>query len=143
MTARAIEILVQSFPKILLPGLIYTIPLTLISFGIGLVIAIIVALIRVSGHRIPSAICWFYVWVFRGTPQLVQLFIIFYGLPSVGLRWAALPCAVIAFSLGAALTVLLIRSRPGPGNGGMSGKDDAVIPPENNGSGAGKEDRDR
>ena len=51
--------------------------------------------------------------------------------------------AVIAFSLGAALTVLLIRSRPGPGNGGMSGKDDDVIPPENNGSGAGKEDRDR
>jgi len=99
MTSRAIEILVQSFPKILIPGLIYTIPLTLISFGIGLVIAIIVALIRVSGHRIPSAICWFYVWVFRGTPQLVQLFIIFYGLPSVGLRWAALPCAVIAFSL--------------------------------------------
>ena len=99
MSTRAIEILVQSFPKILMPGLVYTIPLTLISFALGLALAVIVALIRVGNNKILGAICWFYVWVFRGTPQLVQLFIIFYGLPSIGIKWEALPCAVIAFSL--------------------------------------------
>ena len=99
MSSRAIQILVQSFPKILIPGIIYTIPLTLISFAIGLILAVIVALLRIRSHRIVQGICWFYVWVFRGTPQLVQLFVIFYGLPSIGIRWNALLCAVIAFSL--------------------------------------------
>ena len=99
MSERALSILVESFPKILIPGLIYTIPLTLISFTIGLAIAIVVALLRVRSNKIIQGICWFYIWVFRGTPQLVQLFIIFYGLPSIGIKWNALLCAVIAFSL--------------------------------------------
>ncbi len=51
--------------------------------------------------------------------------------------------AVIAFTLGVALTVLLIKSNPGSRGDSPAGKDDADIPPENNGSGAGKEDRDR
>lgn len=99
MSTRVIEILISSFPKILIPGLIYTIPLTLVSFALGLVLAIVVALIRVANIKILSQICWFYVWVFRGTPLLVQLFIIFYGLPSAGIMIAAIPSAVIAFSL--------------------------------------------
>lgn len=99
MSSRAIQILIESFPKIIVPGIIYTIPLTLISFAIGLILAIIVALLRIRSNKIIQGVCWFYVWVFRGTPQLVQLFIIFYGLPSIGIRWNALLCAVIAFSL--------------------------------------------
>ena len=99
MSSRAIQILIESFPKIIVPGIIYTIPLTLISFAIGLILAIIVALLRIRSNKIIQGVCWFYVWVFRGTPQLVQLFIIFYGLPSIGVRWNALLCAVIAFSL--------------------------------------------
>lgn len=99
MSARIINLLITSFPKILVPGLIYTIPLTLVSFAIGLVIAIVVALIRVANIKVLSQFCWFYVWVFRGTPLLVQLFIIFYGLPSAGIMLEAIPSAVIAFSL--------------------------------------------
>lgn len=99
MSSRVIEILINSFPKILLPGLLYTIPLTIISFSIGLIIAIIVAIIQVSNVKVLKQICQFYVWVFRGTPLLVQLFIVFYGLASVGLLIAAVPSAIIAFSL--------------------------------------------
>lgn len=99
MTERVIQILISSFPKILLPGLVYTIPLTLVSFALGLILAVIVALIRVAKVKVLSQIGWFYVWVFRGTPLLVQLFIIFYGLPSIGIRLDAVPSAVIAFSL--------------------------------------------
>ncbi|MCR4998308.1 MAG: amino acid ABC transporter permease [Lachnospiraceae bacterium] len=99
MNTRLIGILIQSIPKILIPGLTYTIPLTLISFLIGLVIAIIVAVVRVLYIKVLSQIFQFYVWVFRGTPMLVQLFIIFYGLPNVGLNIPAFPSAVLAFSL--------------------------------------------
>lgn len=99
MSIRLLEILVKSIPQILLPGLIYTIPLTLVSFSIGLVIAIIVAVVRARNIKVLSQIMWFYVWVFRGTPMLVQLFIIFYGLPNLGIMLDAVPSAIIAFSL--------------------------------------------
>ncbi|MBP5414453.1 MAG: amino acid ABC transporter permease [Lachnospiraceae bacterium] len=99
MSIRLIEILISSLPKILLPGLIYTIPLTLISFALGFFIAVFVAIIRIVNIKVLSQICRFYVWVFRGTPLLVQLFIIFYGLPGVGVNIEAIPSAIIAFSL--------------------------------------------
>ncbi len=96
---RVINILQESFFKILIPGITYTIPLTLISFAIGLFIAIAVALIQVSNVKILNPIAKFYVWVIRGTPLLVQIFIIFYGLPNAGIVLDALPAAIIAFSL--------------------------------------------
>lgn len=48
MSSRVIEIITSSFTKLLIPGLVYTIPITLISFAIGLLIAIVTALIRVK-----------------------------------------------------------------------------------------------
>jgi len=80
-------------------GLLGTIPLSIMSFAIGLVIALVVALARISGIRVLSAIARFYVSVIRGTPLLVQLFVIFYGLPSIGLLIDPWPSAIIAFSL--------------------------------------------
>ena len=79
MNDRVIRILLDSFFKILIPGLQYTIPLTIITFAIGLLIAIAVAIVRVYKIKVIDQIVRFYVWVFRGTPLLVQLFIIFYG----------------------------------------------------------------
>ncbi|MCY7324985.1 MAG: amino acid ABC transporter permease [Microbacteriaceae bacterium] len=80
-------------------GLLGTIPLSIASFAIGLVIALLVALARISGIRVLSALARFYVSVIRGTPLLVQLFVIFYWLPSLGLLIDPWPSAVIAFSL--------------------------------------------
>lgn len=96
---RVLNILQESFFKILIPGITYTIPLTLVSFAFGLLLAITVALVQVSNVRILTPIVKFYVWVIRGTPLLVQIFIIFYGLPNAGIILNALPAAVIAFSL--------------------------------------------
>jgi len=76
-----------------------TIPLAVSSFLLGLVIALVVALMRLSRTRIVSALGRFYVSVIRGTPLLVQLFVIFYGLPSVGVTIEPWPSAVIAFSM--------------------------------------------
>ncbi len=99
MDERLWGIVVDSFGKLLIPGLTVTIPLTLISFAIGLVLAIVVALVRVAKVPVAQRIVQCYVWVFRGTPLLVQLFVIFFGLPSVGIVVPAFPSAVIAFSL--------------------------------------------
>ena len=76
-----------------------TIPLTLISFACGLVIAIITAIARLSNFKILKFIFGAYVWIFRGTPMLVQLFIIFFGLPAVGVTLDTWSAAIIAFSL--------------------------------------------
>ena len=80
-------------------AIVGTIPLAIVSFAIGLVIALVVALMRLSKVRILSSIARFFVSVVRGTPLLVQLFVIFYGLPSIGLLIPSWPSAVIAFSL--------------------------------------------
>lgn len=99
MDARVWGIVIDSFTKLIIPGLTVTIPLTLVSFAIGLLLAIVTALVRVAKVPVASQIAWLYVWVFRGTPLLVQLFVIFFGLPSIGVTIPALPSAVIAFSL--------------------------------------------
>ena len=54
MSSRVIEIITSSFTKLLIPGLVYTIPITLISFAIGLLIAIVTALIRVKKIKVLS-----------------------------------------------------------------------------------------
>lgn len=76
-----------------------TIPLTLISFAVGLVIAMGLALARMSRIVPLSAAARFIISVVRGTPLLVQLFVIFYGLPSIGVTLPPWPSAVIAFSV--------------------------------------------
>jgi cystine transport system permease protein len=90
---------VDSFWPLLLAAITGTIPLALASFAIGLVIAIGIALLRISGNRVLAAIARFYVSVIRGTPLLVQLFVIFYGLPSIGVVIDPWPAAILAFSL--------------------------------------------
>ena len=92
-------LLLDSFWPMLLAGLTGTIPLSLASFAIGLVIALFMALLRLSPNVVLSGIARFYISVIRGTPLLVQLFVIFYGLPSLGLTIDPFPAAVIAFSL--------------------------------------------
>lgn len=97
MNERLWGILVDSFPKLLSYGIRVTIPLTILSFSLALVIAVIVALIQYADVPVLRQICRFYIWVIRGTPLLVQLYLVFYGLPSVGIVLAAFPTAVLVF----------------------------------------------
>jgi cystine transport system permease protein len=92
--------LVRSSLGPLLEGLVRgTLPLTALSFVLGLAVALLVALMRMSGRRVVSAVARAYVSVIRGTPLLLQLFIVFYGLPSLGVTIDPFPSAVIAFTL--------------------------------------------
>ena len=99
MNQRLLGILLDSFPKILLPGLTMTIPLTVISFAIAMVIAVAVAMVQFAKVPVLRQICRFYIWVIRGTPLLVQLYVIFYGLPKLGVILDPFPSAIIVFSI--------------------------------------------
>ena len=99
MSERLMGILLESFPKMLLPGLTMTIPLTAISFSLALVIAVIAAMIQVAKVPVLKQLVRFYIWVIRGTPLLVQLYVIFYGLPNLGIILEPFPTAVLVFSV--------------------------------------------
>ncbi|WP_427016521.1 amino acid ABC transporter permease [Pseudarthrobacter sp. P1] len=94
-----LDLALRSLGPMLLEAVRGTIPLTLISFALGLLMALLIALMRISGNRILAAVARVYVSIIRGTPLLVQLFVIFYGLPSLGIKLDPWPSAVIAFSL--------------------------------------------
>ncbi len=89
----------DSLGPIVRGAILGTIPLSLISFALGLVLALGIALARMSSIRALSAAARFVISVVRGTPLLVQLFVIFYGLPSLGATIPPWPSAVIAFSI--------------------------------------------
>lgn len=102
MSERLLNILITSFTKILIPGIRVTIPLTLISFALSLVLGLALAIFQVANIKGLREFSRFYVWVFRGTPLIVQLFIIFFGLPGIGIIIDAFPAAVLGFGLNLA-----------------------------------------
>ena len=91
-------ILIEAFPQILLQGIKVTLPLTAVSFFFALIISVIVAMIQYADIPVLKQICRFYIWLIRGTPLLVQLYVIFYGLPSVGIYLDAWPAAIFVLS---------------------------------------------
>ncbi len=99
MSQRLIDLLVDSFWKILIPGFTATIPLTVISFFFAMIIATVVALIQFAKVPVLTPIARFYIWIIRGTPLLVQLFVIFFGLPNLGILLEPFPAAVIVFAI--------------------------------------------
>jgi len=96
---RLIEIAKTSLQPLLEGAIMNTIPLTIISFIIGIFLAVLTALGRISQVKIFQVIARIYVSAIRGTPLLVQLFIIFYGLPNIGVTLDPFISAVIGFSL--------------------------------------------
>lgn len=88
----------DSLPS-LLDGLSITLLLTFISLAVGFVIGVTLALGRVYGNKIISGVCIGYIEVIRGTPLLVQLFILYFGLPAIGIVLTPLSAALLGLSL--------------------------------------------
>ena len=97
MNGRLWGILLDAFPKLLSYGVRVTVPLTILSFALALVISVVVALIQYADIPVLRQLCRVYIWIIRGTPLLVQLWLVFYGLPSVGITLNAFPTAVLVF----------------------------------------------
>ncbi len=92
------QLVVQSAP-FLLKGAVYTLELSLGGMAFGLVLGLAIALMRLSAVPGLSGLARAYVSFIRGTPLLVQLFLIYYGLAQFGIRLDPIPSALIGFTL--------------------------------------------
>lgn len=99
MSERILGILWEGFQKILIASIEVTIPLTILAFFFAMVIALFMAIVQYANVPVLKQIARFYIWLFRGTPLLVQLFLAYFGLPKLGITMSAFPCAVVVFSL--------------------------------------------
>ena len=83
----------------LLEGALWTIGLTLSTLVLGGLLGLLLAVMRLSKHKALSRTAQTYVWIFRGTPLLVQLIIIYTGLPQLGLvRFSVLESAILGLA---------------------------------------------
>ena len=80
ISQRQLDVMARAFWPMLKQGLVYTIPLTLVSFAIGIVLAVLSALFIINKIPVLKQISAVYIWIFRGTPLLVQLFIVYWGI---------------------------------------------------------------
>ena len=114
-----LDLIINSFPKLLSASII-TLKLLSVSLIIGLFIGLLFAILRIKNNIIFGKIAYIYSYIFRGTPLLVQIFIIYYGFGQVefireSFLWIILKepywCAVIAFALNTgAYTSEILRS---------------------------------
>ena len=102
-----LSLIAEVFPR-LLPGLWMTLQLVALALAFGFFLAVGLALMRLSSNPVLSGLAWTYVFVFRGTPLLVQIFLIYYGLGQFeavrdSVAWTILReaywCAIIALTL--------------------------------------------
>jgi len=95
----------------LLKGSLMTLLLVVFTMVISPIGGLLIALGRISNFKPVSRFCWFIIWLFRGTPLLLQLFFIYYGLPAVGITLKPIPSALIGLGLNySAYLAEIIRS---------------------------------
>ena len=99
MSERIWNILVEGFVKIMLASIKVTIPLTVLGFSFAMIIAMFMAMVQYAKVPVLRQLSRLYIWIFRGTPLLVQLFLAYYGFPKIGIVLNSFVCAVIVFSL--------------------------------------------
>lgn len=104
MTEARAQLVIDAFWPMVKAAVLVSIPLAVASFIIGMMIAVAVALVRVTPvngivHRIFLSLVKIYISIIRGTPMLVQISVVFYGLPAIGIFIDPIPAAIIGFSL--------------------------------------------
>ena len=114
-----LELMATSFPKLLNATLV-TLKLLSLSLIFGIIIGLFFAILRLNKNIFLNKFSYFYSYIFRGTPLLVQIFIIYFGLGQIeylrsSFLWIILKepywCAIIAFSLNTgAYTSEILRS---------------------------------
>ena len=98
---ESVHLVIESLP-FLLRGAVFTLQLSLGGMFFGLLLGFLLALMRLSSFWPLSWLSRFYVSIFRGTPLIAQLFMIYYGLPQFGIELDPMPAAMIGLSLNTA-----------------------------------------
>ncbi len=99
--ANLVELLGMAWP-FLLQGAMYTVLFAAVSMVLGLILGFSVAVVWVTKVPVVSQIAAVYVSAFRGTPLLVQIFVLYYGLPSVGIEFTPVTAGILALTLNVA-----------------------------------------
>ena len=99
--------------RLILQGIVLTLELTVLAMVIGIALGVVLAVMRLSPNPVVSSVSWFYVWFFRGTPVLVQIFFwynlatvlpyIGIGIPFTAIHWQANTNSLIAPFMAATL----------------------------------------
>jgi len=96
-----LDIIIGAMPQ-LLKGSVVTLQLTVVAVVFGMILGLFLALGRLSKNAVIDKICWFYIWLFRGTPLIMQIFFFYYGLPLIfgnAMSFSAMMAAYIALAL--------------------------------------------
>ncbi len=99
MDERIIQELIESFGKLFMAGIQVSLPLTILSFSTGLIIAFLVAVAQIAEVPVLRRLVRVYVWIIRCTPMIVQLFIVYFGLPGIGIKFSSFVSAWLVMSL--------------------------------------------
>ncbi len=97
MSERTLQVVLDAFPQLIEKFFTMTIPLTVLSFTLALIIAVSVAMVQYAHIRGLQRICRIYIWIIRCTPLLVQLYLVYYGLPGIGIMLDAFPTVILVF----------------------------------------------
>lgn len=102
------SIILAKFP-ILLEGCLVTLEISFFSLLLGMVFGISGALCRTSSNRLLNTLAFLYVWIIRGTPVMVQLFILYFGLPQLGIKLSSMTAGILglAINTGAYVTEII------------------------------------
>ncbi|MFE9650376.1 amino acid ABC transporter permease [Streptomyces sp. NPDC006365] len=95
------DLIAQDFPE-LLSAMGITLMLGVVSFVLGFALGALVGLARISRFRLLKGLAIAYVSVFRGTPLLIQIMLVYYGLPQIGIMIEPVPSAILALTVYAA-----------------------------------------
>lgn len=96
---KVLQIMWDALLPMLKACVLTTIPLSILAFILGIILAFIIAMMRLSNNVVLQKIAHFYVWLIRGMPLLVLIFIIFYGLPQFGIVMSPFASAVVALTI--------------------------------------------
>ena len=84
---------------VLLHGAYVTLQISLIALLIGMILGLAGALCRISSNRVLNSIGFLYVWIIRGTPLMVQLFILYFGLPQLGIKMSSMSAGILGLAI--------------------------------------------
>ncbi|KUZ05923.1 ABC transporter permease [Burkholderia diffusa] len=97
---EALDLVIQTLP-VMVKGALLTLKFAVASMALGLVVGLVVAIMRIGSNRLASGFAQGYVSLMRGTPLLVQMFVVYYGLPDLGITLDPTTAGIFTLTLNA------------------------------------------
>ncbi|MBY4869940.1 amino acid ABC transporter permease [Burkholderia sp. Bp9017] len=97
---EALDLIIHTLP-VMVKGALLTLKFAVASMALGLVVGLVAAIMRIGSNRLASGLAQGYVSLMRGTPLLVQMFVVYYGLPDLGITLDPTTAGIFTLTLNA------------------------------------------